>query len=230
MAEDAYRPMRIWMNIRIFLRKIRHINLVRALLIALCVIFVTVTFCAEGAKLIEKIHISATVIIAAAVCWIQYSSYQEKRTKGREKELMNFCKKIVSSVHFEERNNIGNITVESKKDGEIIESIGNKRISIYWDYHYVALEEKGGLTVTMMVLRGKSDEYFRNYFPRIMYIETPVTRFIFCRRCYRDSSKISEDKIFEEHVLINSFTDREWTELMTALSYILHSLTLDGVR
>lgn len=63
-----------------------------------CFAILLIVFCFD-AKWIEKFHVSATVVVAAVACMLQYSTRQERKLKARESSIMKFCEGIVAIIH-----------------------------------------------------------------------------------------------------------------------------------
>lgn len=194
-----------------------------------CLAILLIIFCFE-AKWIEKFHVSATVVIAAVACMLQYSTHQERKLKARESSIMKFCESIVSIIH-DERIVQGNVLLNFfGEDGKIIKSPSQRYVCIDCQFVHSQLIQRSCLAVTVRVSKDEEGHEYDDYFHHIKYITTSSTRFLTNQRCYSGSPIDSQDPIIQVPVEVSSYSDREWREMIGTLSYIINTLAIDGVK
>ena len=194
-----------------------------------CFAILLIIFCFE-AKWIEKFHVSATVVIAAVACMLQYSSHQERKSKERESSIMKYCETIVSIIN-DDKIVQGNISLSFfGEDGKIIKSTNQRYVCIDCQYVYSQPIQRSCLVVTVRVSRDEEGQDYDDYFHHIKYITTSSTRFLTNHRCYSGSPISSNDPIVPVPVEVSSYSDLEWREMIGALSFIIDTLAIDGVK
>lgn len=194
-----------------------------------CAAILLIIFCFD-AKWIEKFHVSATVVIAAVACMLQYSTHQERKLRLRESRIMKFCEGIVATIHgdkiMEKEEDHFNIFGD---DGKTIKSTSQRLVCVDCQFVYSKIVQKSYLTVSVRVSKDKEGKKYDDYFQRIRYIVTPATRFLMSERCYGGSTKELEGPIVPVPVEVSSYSNLEWYEMTGVLSHITESLAIDGV-
>ena len=218
------------LDLKVGFRKARDLDFGGKAILFFGTIFTILVFCFD-ASWIDKFHVSATVVIATVACTLQYYSYQEKKSKGREKEIIKFCGKIVNIIHSDRITNHGDFTLNLfGESGRVVESSTGRHVRIQGDYLFVESAKKGVLSISVTVLRGKEGEKHDDYFHHIKYITTPVVRFLMSYRCHGGKKIDSNGPIAAIPVDASDYSDLEWREMIGTLSYIMGNLAIDGVR
>ena len=195
-----------------------------------CLAILLIIFCFE-AKWIEKFHVSATVVIAAVACMLQYSTHQERKLKARESSIMKFCEGIVAIIHDDKVMKKEEFHLNFFGDGgKTIKSASQRYVCVDCQFVYSKSVQKSYLTVSVRVSKDKEGKEYDDYFQRIRYIVTPATRFLASERCYGGSTINLKGPIVPMPVEVSSYSNLEWHEMTGVMSHITESLALDGVE
>lgn len=178
----------------------------------------------EDNDLEQKLGDLANIVIAIAVCWMSFSSYNKSNIENRKNELEKSCTSIIEVIMSHgNRGSNGDILINRfGKDGAVINTFGGRRYLSQW--FFMHHEVSGYCVFQVRVQRMSYDGTYTisDTSEAIMYRSGPSGWDVSTFR----NTKPDQINSSDSDVAINAekISSNDWEALMQAIAYIYQDM------